>query len=79
MTCKVTGKNVPESGRNRIRLLGDRNEELVVREYRQLEMLAIALDTLPAVFEPVRDSEIDRLVEVELYQSKTRWKRATNT
>ena len=47
-------------------MLSDRDDQLVMGEYRVLAMLLVAPDTLQAVREPVRKGKIDRFVEIEL-------------
>lgn len=60
---------IPERGLDRLGLLGDGDEQLVVREHRKLPMFAVPLHTLPPVRKPIRQSEVDRFVEVELSET----------
>ena len=47
-------------------MLSDRDDQLVMGEYRVLPMLLVVPDTLQALREPVREGKIDCFVEIEL-------------
>ena len=59
--------NLPHSSADGLRLLSYGNQEFVMGKHRKLAMFSISLDAITTEWEPVRQREIDRFVEVELY------------
>lgn len=51
------------------RMLGNRNQKLVVGEYRQFSMFPIALHAFEAIWKPIWQSKINGFVEVQLGKS----------
>lgn len=64
-------RNLPHRGFDRLRLLRNRDDQLIVGEDRQLAMFLIAPHTVQAMRQPVRQRKVHSLVEVELNNTIT--------
>lgn len=60
-------RGIPQRCLYGLRLLSDCDEQFVMREHGQLPVFLIALHTIEAERQPVRQRKVHRFIEVELY------------
>ena len=58
--------NIPDSGLDRMGLLCNGDEKLVMRKHRHLPMFLVPPHAVQPEGQPVREREVHRLVEVQL-------------